>query len=66
MPVLSTFDSARLAPQLDAARAAKVTHLIIMGAREAMDGTVIIRSMDNSAQTTIELRTLPRFLKTLR
>ena len=66
VPVMQTFDSAKLSPQLEAARQAGVSHLIIMGQREALDRTVIIREINNSAQTIIQLAHLPRFLKTLR
>jgi hypothetical protein len=37
-----------------------------MGQREALDGTVIVREVGNSAQTVVQLIHLPRFLKTLR
>lgn len=66
VPVLQSFDSAKLSPQLQAARAAGVSHLIIMGQREALDGTVIVRELNNSAQVVVQLGALPRFLKTLR
>jgi histidyl-tRNA synthetase len=65
IPVLQSFDSSKLSPQLSAATAAGVSHLIIMGQREALDGTVIVRAADNSAQTTLGLTQLPRYLKTL-
>lgn len=65
MPVLQSFDSSRLSPQLEAARGAGVSHLLILGQREVLDGTVIVRTMDNSSQTIVELQHLPRFLKTL-
>jgi len=65
IPVLQSFDSSKLSPQLAAATAAGVSHLIIMGQREALDGTVIVRAADNSAQTTLSLLQLPRYLKTL-
>lgn len=65
IPVLQSFDSSKLSPQLQAAAAAGVSHLIIMGQREALDGTVIVRAADNSAQTTLVLSQLPRYLKTL-
>lgn len=65
IPVLQSFDSSKLSPQLMAAQQAGVTHLLIMGQREALDGTVIVRAADNSAQTTLVLSQLPRYLKTL-
>ena len=66
IPVLQSFDSSKLSPQLQAAARAGVTHLIIMGQREALDGTVIVRAADNSAQTTLTLSQLPKYLRTLR
>jgi histidyl-tRNA synthetase len=66
IPVLQSFDSAKLSPQLLAAKTAGVSHLIIMGAREALDRTVLVRAMNDSHQTIVGLSELPRFLKTLR
>ncbi len=66
VPVLQSFDTAHLGSQLQTARDLGVSHLLIMGQREALDGTLIVRSMQNSAQTTLSLSEIPRFLKTLR
>lgn len=66
IPVMQSFDSAKLSPQLTAAKEAGVSHLLIMGQREALDRTVLVRAVDNSHQTIVELSELPRFLKTLR
>lgn len=66
VPVMQSFDAAKLTPQLEAARAAGVSHLIIMGQREALDGTVIVRELNNSAQQVVQMAALPRFLKSLR
>ena len=66
IPVLQSFDSAKLTPQLSAARAAGVSHLLIMGQREALDGTILVRAMNDSHQTIVGLTDLPRYLKTLR
>jgi len=66
IPLRQSFDSAHLSPQLNAAKALGVTHMLIMGQREALDGTVIVRSTDNSSQTTIVVSELPRFLRGLK
>jgi histidyl-tRNA synthetase len=66
IPVEQSFDSSHLSTQLAAASAQGVSHLLIMGQREALDGTIIVRSMQNSAQSTLQLSDIPRFLKTLR
>lgn len=66
VPVLQSFDASRLSLQLSQAQAKGVSHLVIMGQREALDGTVIVRTMQNSSQVTVPLSQIPRFLKTLR
>ncbi len=65
VPVLQSFNTAQLAPQLMAARAAGVSHLIIMGTREVLDNTVLVRAMSNNSQEVVPLATLPRYLKSL-
>lgn len=66
IPVTQSFDMTSLAPQLDRARVLGVPYLFIMGQREVLDGTIIVRSAKNSSQTTLALTALPRFLKTMR
>jgi histidyl-tRNA synthetase len=66
VPVAQSFDAKNLTPQLESAKAQGVSHLIIMGQREALDHTVIIRSAENSSQTIVQLSALPRFLKTIK
>ncbi len=61
-----SFDAAHLQPQLEAARRLGVEHVLIMGQREALDGTILVRSMKNSSQTILPLTQLPRFLKNLK
>jgi histidyl-tRNA synthetase len=66
LPVSQSFDTSKLSPQLNAAGTTGASYLIIMGQREALDGTVIVRTLKNGSQTIVELNSLPRFLKTLR
>lgn len=66
VPIAQSFDSRSLAPQLQCARDQGVSHLLIMGQREALDGTVIVRSAQNSQQTIVPISTLPRYLKSLK
>ena len=66
LPTAQSFDARSLGPQLQCARDQGVKHLLIMGQREALDGTVIVRSMQNSSQQIVPLTTLPRFLKSLK
>ena len=64
--VAQSFDANSLGLQLQSAREQGVKHLLIMGQREALDGTIIVRSMQNSSQQIVPVATLPRFLKTLK
>lgn len=66
VPTLLSFDSRSLSMQLDAARTAGVSHILIMGEREALDRTVILRKAHNSMQSIIPLGDLPRALRSLR
>ncbi len=66
MPISQSFDPSSLGPQLQNARDQGVSHVLIMGQREALDGTVIVRSTTNSSQQIVHLTALPRFLKTLK
>ncbi len=66
VPISQSFDAKSLGPQMECAREQGVSHLLIMGQREAIDGTIIVRSMLNSSQHIVPLATLPRFLKTMK
>jgi len=66
IPVLQSFDASRLQHQLSAAEQAGVSHLLIMGQREALDSTIIVRNMKNRSQTIVSLQELPRFLRTIK
>ena len=66
VPVLQSFGASHLSVQLEAARKGGVSHLLIMGQREALDGTIIVRSMQNSVQHIVSVTEIPRLLKTLR
>ena len=66
VPVSQSFDAKSLGPQLESAKAQGVSHLLIMGQREALDGTIIVRSSTNSSQQILQLSSLPRFLKTIK
>ena len=66
VPVLQSFDANRLSNQLAVAAQLGVSHLFIMGQREALDGTIIVRTTRNSSQNIINVTEVPRFLRSLR
>lgn len=65
IPVSQSFDTSHLGNQLTAARETGVSHVLIMGQREALDGTVIVRAMRNGVQTTVQLAHFPKYLRVL-
>lgn len=66
IPIQQSFNASSLAPQLQQARDAGMAHLIIMGAREALDGTVLVRHMNNSSQEAVPVAHLAKHLKNLK
>ena len=55
----------KLAPQLTHADSLKISHMIIIGQKEALDNTATIRNVSTRAQDTIDISLLPDFLKKL-
>ena len=53
----------RLHEQMERARGMKVSHLLIMGHKEAMEGTVLVREIATNAQEAIPVRDLPGYLR---
>lgn len=66
VPFNQSFDTSHLSYQLQQAQACGVNHILLMGQREALDGTIVLRSTRNSSQIIIPLTQLPKFLKTLK
>ena len=63
IPVHHFLGKDKLAVQLANAEALNVSHLIIIGHKEALDGTATIRNIETRAQDTILLELLPEYLK---
>lgn len=64
IPVHQAVVGDNLRDQLEAARKGKIPYLIIMGQREVLDRTVIVRNTNSQAQEVVPLQTLPDYLKT--
>lgn len=63
IPVNQSVGGDSLSDQLEAARACKSRYLLIMGQREVLDKTVIVRNMNSQAQQVVPILTLPDYLK---
>lgn len=65
IPVHHYLGRDKLTAQLAGAETLRASHLIIIGQKEALDGTATVRNVSTRAQDTISLSTLPHFLKNL-
>ena len=66
IPVHHYLGKDKLAPQLSGAETSKATHLLIIGHKEALDGTITVRNSITRAQDTVAMHLLPQYLKTLK
>ena len=65
IPVHHFLGKDKLTAQLTGAEELKVSYLIIIGHKEALDGTATIRNVSTRAQDTIPLSSLPEYLKNI-
>lgn len=63
--VYQSLGKSQLAEQLKLAEELEIPHCIIMGHKEALEKSVIVRNMDSRAQETIAVDRLSQYLKTL-
>lgn len=66
IPVHHFLGKDKLSFQLASAEELRVSYLIIIGHKEALDGTATIRNVETRAQDTIPLGNLPAYLKHIR
>lgn len=65
VPLRQSINSDTLTSQLEAATMLKIPYAIILGQREVIDNTIIVRNMDSQSQETIPIDTLPAYIKNL-
>lgn len=65
IPLYQSLNSSQLLEQLATAKELGVPYSLIVGQREMLDNTIIIRDMSTQAQKTIPLDTLPAYLKSI-
>lgn len=63
VPIFQTLSKDRLSVQIAAAERLSVTHTVIIGQKEALEGTAIVRDMSTRAQETVALLELAQYLK---
>ena len=65
VPIAQSLSKDTLGAQLGTAEKFGIPYTIIFGQKEAMDGTVIVRNMENRSQETVKIDKLGDFLKNL-
>lgn len=63
IPIQQSLVKDKLSGQLAIAEKLKIPHTVILGQREAIDNTVIIRSMKNRSQDTVKISELKEYVK---
>ena len=63
IPIQQSLTKDRLSGQLAVAEKLNIPYTIILGQKEAIDNTVIIRDMSNRSQETINIDKLPEYIK---
>lgn len=64
IPIAQSLSKDSLAAQLGLAEKLQVPYAIILGQKEAVEGTVIVRNMETCSQETVKLSKLAEYLKT--
>lgn len=65
IPVYQSLGKTQLSQQLELANELAIPYCIIMGHKEALDGTVIVRNIDSRAQDIIPVENLTQYLKAM-
>ncbi len=63
IPIMQSLSKDSLSAQLAIAEKTGIPYVIIFGQKEAIDGTVIVRNMENHSQETVKLPKLSEYIK---
>ncbi len=63
IPIMHSLAKDRLSAQLAVAEKLQIPYTILLGQREALDNTVIVRNMNTRSQETISIEKLPEYIK---
>jgi histidyl-tRNA synthetase len=66
IPIHQSLSRDKLAGQLSLAESMKIPYAVIMGQKEAVEGTVIVRDMNTRSQDTVIVSALPGYLRKLK
>ncbi len=65
IPVYHSITKDKITGQLNGAEYMKATHVLIMGQKEAIENSIVVRDVGTREQETVSLKDLPEFLKNL-
>jgi histidyl-tRNA synthetase len=63
IPVYQSLLHERIAEQMEEAKRYDVPHVLLMGHKEAMEGTILVREVSTNSQDSVELSDLVNYLK---
>lgn len=66
IPIAQSLSKDNLSSQLAIAEKLAIPYVLILGQKEALDNSVIVRDMSNRSQNTIKLSKLPEYLKEIK
>lgn len=66
IPLYQALSKDKMASQIQVAENMKIPYILIMGQKESMEDTVIVRNMINRSQDTVRIADLPEHLKKIR
>lgn len=65
IPIYHSITKDKITGQLSGAEYMKATHVLIMGQKEAVEDSIVVRNIQNRSQETVLLTDLPKYLKGL-
>ena len=66
VPMIQSLSKDSLGSQLAVAEKSGAPYVLIFGQKEAMEGSVIVRNMENRSQDTVSITELPTYIKHLK
>lgn len=66
IPIYHSITKDKITGQLSGAEYMKATHVLIMGQKEAVENSIVVRNIQTRSQETVPLTDLPKFLKGLK
>jgi len=66
IPIFQSLGNDRLTKQLEMAEELRIPYTVIMGQKEVLDDTVIIRNMQSRSQEIVRMKELPEYLKSIK